>query len=331
MPSGHGRGIMAGLNKNSDNEQTVYAPSAEYSTAEQLRKDMNIQRSQKAYPVGNAADPQMYSNQQQNMYANQPPQIPPEMYGAQPHPYTPPQNMYGSPTGYNNPVMQRVPVGYGAKKKKNNTAVIVLVVLILLLVCAIAGIIALIFLSDKEDDGSGNGTKEKTSALYDDEEKKPESNETETTKHLRRYSMPNVCGMNGDDAKKVLEDAGFIVELVKEHNSQPKDTVVYQNIPEETVVIEGTEIILNVSLGPETSQEPVVPTENQAPEYQKGRVVTKETDLNVRKGPDKVHDVIGTVAKGSIVEIAGTEGDWYKIVFKNGYGYVSMDYIELVN
>ncbi len=137
--------------------------------------------------------------------------------------------------------------------------------------------------------------------------------------------------MNGDDAKKILEDAGFIVELVKEHNGQPKDTVVYQNIPEETVVIEGTEIILNVSLGPEPSQESVVPTENKTPQYQKGKVVTKETDLNVRKGPDKGYEIIGTVAKESTVEVAGMEGDWYKIVYENDFGYVSKDYIELVN
>ena len=433
---------MAELNKNSDNEQTLYAADDDYSTAEQPRSDMNNHRPQNAYPAGNAGAQQMYGNMQanqqqrqsqpqQNVYANQqqrPPQ--PQPYTPQPpqsQPYTPqpPQNMYGAPAGYNNnPGMQRVPVGYGTKKKKSNTALIVLVVLIVLLVCAIAGITAAIFLYDNDDDDSGRSrSNDSTSESYadnddddddDDDRKsdeevrgdgssaidKPSSSvetsaaatEAETTTEkteLKRYSMPNVCGMNGDEAKKILEDAGFIVEIVKEYNSQTKDTVIHQSIPEETVVIEGTEILLNVSLGPEPSQESIVPnvcglvledakrelekyelfvntayeesdtvasgkvieqniapgtkvkkgtsvllvvsTGSKTPQYQRGRVVTKETDLNVRKGPGKAYDVIGMVARGSTVEIAGMDGDWYKIVFKNGFGYVSKDYIELIN
>ncbi len=158
---------MSDLNKNSDNEQTVYASGDEYSAADQLRKDMSNLRSQKAYPAGNAADPQIYSNQQQGQT------LPQNIYANQQHPQQyspPPQNMYRAPVGYNDPEMQRVPVGYGTKKKKSNTAVIVLAVLIVLLVCVIAGAFAVILLSDKDND-SGSGTKEKISAVYDDEEK----------------------------------------------------------------------------------------------------------------------------------------------------------------
>lgn len=408
---------MADLNKNSDNEQTVYASGDDYYMAAQLKNDMNDRRPQQSYQAGNIGAQQMYGNMQtnqqqvqqpQNIYANQP--LPPQPYT----PQQPQNNMYNVPIGYNNQGMQPMPVGYGTKKKKNNTAVIVLVVLIILLVCIIAGIIAVILLSDKSDDDSGRkkSMDSFSEAYYDDEnekksDKKKNDNKSsaiekntssiETTSAeattektaLRRYSMPNVCGMNGDEAKKILEDAGFIVKIVKEYNSQPKDTVVYQNIPEETVVIEGTEIILNVSLGSEPSQESVVPdvsgwvfedakkeleknelfvntayedsdtiasgkvisqniapgtkvkkgtsvllvvsTGSKTPQNQQGRVVTKETDLNVRKGPDKGYEVIGMVAKGSIVEIVSMDGDWYKIVFKDGFGYVSKDYIELVN
>lgn len=417
---------MADLNKNSDNEQTVYASEDDYSVAAQLKNDMNDRRPQQAGNTGAQQPQNMYANQQQrqaqqpqNMYVNQQQrqaQQPQNMYANQqrPQPYTPQQpqnNMYNAPIGYNNQGMQRIPVGYGTKKKKNNTAVIVLVTLIILLVCAIAGVIAVILLGGNDDDDSGrNKSIGSSSEVYDDSEKKSDkkdnddkssaiekttssvettTDESATEKTLRRYSMPNVCGMNGDEAKKILEDAGFIVEIVKEYNSQPKDTVVYQNVPEETVVIEGTEIILNVSLGPEPSQESVVPdvsgwvfedakkeleknelfvntayeesdtiasgkvisqniapgtkvkkgtsvllvvsTGSKTPQNQHGRVVTKETDLNVRKGPDKGYEVIGMVAKGSMVEIIGMDGDWYKIVFKNGFGYVSKDYIELVN
>ena len=54
------------------------------------------------------------------------------------------------------------------------------------------------------------------------------------------------------------------------------------------------------------------------------------TIIRISKGQG-VHYVCGTVAKNSTVEIVSLEGDWYKIVFRNGYGYVSKDYIQVIN
>ena len=52
--------------------------------------------------------------------------------------------------------------------------------------------------------------------------------------------------------------------------------------------------------------------------------------LNVRKGPSTSYGVIGGLSKGAKVEIVevSTTG-WYKIKFKNEYGYVSNKYVEV--
>ena len=52
--------------------------------------------------------------------------------------------------------------------------------------------------------------------------------------------------------------------------------------------------------------------------------------LNVRKGPSTSYRVIGGLSKGAKVEIVevSTTG-WYKIKFKNEYGYVSNKYVEV--
>ncbi|MBC6696205.1 SH3 domain-containing protein [Terrisporobacter mayombei] len=60
--------------------------------------------------------------------------------------------------------------------------------------------------------------------------------------------------------------------------------------------------------------------------------VTK-SNLNVRKGPSTSYSILGTLASGSKVEIVGTDSKtgWYKIKYKNDYGYVSNDYITIQN
>lgn len=56
------------------------------------------------------------------------------------------------------------------------------------------------------------------------------------------------------------------------------------------------------------------------------------TTLNVRSGPGTKYGKIGTVSKNSSVKIvAKANGNWYKIIYGNGYGYVSASYIKEVN
>lgn len=58
-----------------------------------------------------------------------------------------------------------------------------------------------------------------------------------------------------------------------------------------------------------------------------GTVATKSSPLSVRKGPGTSYDKIGSLTKGSQVTIIGEEGDWYKILYGSGEGYVSKTYI----
>lgn len=58
----------------------------------------------------------------------------------------------------------------------------------------------------------------------------------------------------------------------------------------------------------------------------KGIVITKSSSLNIRILPDKNSTKVGTLKKGTTVDIIGESGNWYKI--QNGY--VSKDYISLV-
>lgn len=57
-------------------------------------------------------------------------------------------------------------------------------------------------------------------------------------------------------------------------------------------------------------------------------VVTADS-LNVRSGYSVDYGIIGTLSKGSRVEIVAKKDNWYKIKYKNGYGYVSGAYIKL--
>ncbi|CUQ16558.1 SH3 domain-containing protein [Clostridium baratii] len=71
----------------------------------------------------------------------------------------------------------------------------------------------------------------------------------------------------------------------------------------------------------------------QKPE-EKPEVTTKTgtvnaSALNVRSGASTSSSVIGSLNRGAKVEIVSTSGKWHKIKYKNGYGYVSADYIKI--
>ena len=61
-----------------------------------------------------------------------------------------------------------------------------------------------------------------------------------------------------------------------------------------------------------------------------GVVSTQSGSLRVRSAPNGTQ--IGSVGKGSTVTIVEETGDgWYKIVYGNGYGYVSKQYITVTS
>ena len=75
-----------------------------------------------------------------------------------------------------------------------------------------------------------------------------------------------------------------------------------------------------------TEQSIAVSKERSA--VKKGKVTTNS--LNVRSGASTNKSVIGSLKKGSTVEIVSTSSNgWHKIRFKNDYGYVSGKYISI--
>mgnify|MGYP002623394640 CR=1 FL=1 len=70
---------------------------------------------------------------------------------------------------------------------------------------------------------------------------------------MATYSVPDLKGMDVDDAKKLIEDTGLVVGLIDEvyDESVPKGQVISQDTLVGKTVYEGTEIGLTVSLGKE--------------------------------------------------------------------------------
>lgn len=52
------------------------------------------------------------------------------------------------------------------------------------------------------------------------------------------------------------------------------------------------------------------------------------TSMHIRSGPGTDYGAIGGLVTGEKVDILGREGDWYKIKFKDGVGYVSAQFIS---
>ncbi|MEG2251325.1 MAG: N-acetylmuramoyl-L-alanine amidase, partial [Bacilli bacterium] len=53
------------------------------------------------------------------------------------------------------------------------------------------------------------------------------------------------------------------------------------------------------------------------------------SSLNVRSGASTKNSVIGSLGRNAKVEIVSTSNGWHKIKYKNGYGFVSADYIKV--
>ena len=54
------------------------------------------------------------------------------------------------------------------------------------------------------------------------------------------------------------------------------------------------------------------------------------SSLHVRSGPGKEYKSIGTLKKGKTATVVAETTDWYKIEYKDGYGYISKKYAREV-
>ena len=73
--------------------------------------------------------------------------------------------------------------------------------------------------------------------------------------------------------------------------------------------------------GNTTSVQPSTPTTSTSK-----TVYITASALNVRSGAGTSYNVIGTLTKGKSASVVGTSGNWYKIKYGSGYGYISSSY-----
>ena len=99
------------------------------------------------------------------------------------------------------------------------------------------------------------------------------------------------------------------------------------------VMTAATLALLTASAGCSGAPEETAPTTTTAPST---TVVTTTTqsaamnsEVNVRSGPGFEFEVLGGVPAKQPVVIVGREGDWYKIVHGDGYGYVNAHYVDV--
>ncbi|MGL6107351.1 N-acetylmuramoyl-L-alanine amidase [Romboutsia sp.] len=90
-----------------------------------------------------------------------------------------------------------------------------------------------------------------------------------------------------------------------------------------TAIANGIEkyLVENIKLNPTKPEElPVISTAE----------VTASA-LNVRSGYGENYSKIGSLPKGTKVEIVATKNEWHKIKFNGGYGHVSGSYVKILN
>ena len=73
--------------------------------------------------------------------------------------------------------------------------------------------------------------------------------------------------------------------------------------------------------GNTTSVQPSTPTTSTSK-----TVYITASALNVRSGAGTSYNVIGTLTKGKSASVVGTSGNWYKIKYGSGYGYIISSY-----
>lgn len=81
----------------------------------------------------------------------------------------------------------------------------------------------------------------------------------------------------------------------------------------------------------ETMKPDVPDTEKPIVTEKPGQVTGITSSLNVRAGAGTTFSIIGSLRPSQVVKITGESGSWYKINFNEKVGYVSKDYVKVVN
>jgi serine/threonine-protein kinase len=128
-------------------------------------------------------------------------------------------------------------------------------------------------------------------------------------------TVPDVVGLQEPDARATLQDAGFPVEVVRQPSEEPEGVVFAQDPGGGTVVEEGTNVTIEVSLGQaETQTETVTETET-------------ETEAETETEPPAtttMPDVLGTELGDAVEQVldAGLLPDTYPVPSSDERGTV---------
>ena len=137
----------------------------------------------------------------------------------------------------------------------------------------------------------------------------------------------NFTVINRSNMVATLLETGFISN--KSDASKISDSSYQDKLA--TAIANGVESYLkeNVKL---TNSETNNSTGSNNTTVIKTGVVTGTNSLNVRSGAGTSYSILGKLSKGAKVEITKKEDNgWYKIKYKDGYGYISGDYVSIGN
>jgi serine/threonine-protein kinase len=70
------------------------------------------------------------------------------------------------------------------------------------------------------------------------------------SKGPKKVAVPDVTGLDRDEARATLRDAGFSVRVVERESDQPEDTVIRQSPPDGSKATEGSQVTIFVAVPP---------------------------------------------------------------------------------
>lgn len=74
---------------------------------------------------------------------------------------------------------------------------------------------------------------------------------------------------------------------------------------------------------PPTAITPAVPV----PQKRDTLLMSKTDGLNVRAGKSTSYKIVGNINSGDMLAYTEEDGGWYRVLYKNGYGYISSAYV----
>ena len=150
----------------------------------------------------------------------------------------------------------------------------------------------------------------------------PDPNESTEAEAGEEVEVPEVKGLKVEEAINKLRASGLDYEVVYTEITDDTDNanigIVTSQSPSYGIKrAKGTKIVLNAVK--KADKTPVTT----------GKVVTEETELNVRKEPNTNSDILGRLPKDSNVDIIFEIDGWYAVMYNGETAYVSKEYVEL--